>query len=349
MSNMSSNNSFVLLPKTSSIDPSSITSITSTINSVFQDEFEGFKVVKQIARGGFSRVYEGTANGYEPFVVKTHCFKTSSFKELEKNINLIANEIGIMMYLQEFNLSPEVYSYKFLYSEKTNLMISVIIMEKLGMVDHLFTQQEATFEEMSIQVINVLDKMIDVGISHRDLKWNNVGYKNVDGKRVLIPFDFGMSHHIQVGDLEKIEAYRNMDLIKLLYDTTCVYDDLRSEADSDKKIIRIYQDWKKSVDILSFPFTRLNNRELVMDTKVSSRELYGAQITFVPVATIFLMPNHVNTNSNGCEGIRTSSCLVISESSDFDVLPYLSDLNKKYINYLHFTNKPINDMNTCWC
>jgi hypothetical protein len=263
----SNNNSFVILGETSDI-------CTSTIDSVFQSEFEGFKIVKKIAQGGFATVYQGIADGYEPFVVKTQSFKTSSFKELEKNINLISNEIGIMMYLQEYNLSPEVYSYKFLYSEKKNNMMCVIIMEKLSMVDHLFTQNEATLEEMSIQAINVLDKMIDVGIAHRDLKWNNLGYKNVDGQRVVIPFDFGMSHHIQVGDLKKIEAYRNMDVTKLLHDTACVYDTISSNSDSKRQSRRIHEDWIKSVDIISFPGIRLNTNDEVTPISESDLETY---------------------------------------------------------------------------
>jgi hypothetical protein len=249
----SNNNSFVILSE------------TSTINSVFQDEFEGFNIGKKIGQGQNGCIYEGTANGYETFVIKTQSFRAVSFKDLEKNINQMANEIGIMMYLQDLDLSPEVYSYKFLYSEKKKRILFVIIMEKLAMVDDLFTQNEATLEDMSIAAIEVLDKMIDVGIAHRDLKWNNLGYRDIDGQMMLVPFDFGMSHHIQAGG--KTEIYKKMDLTKLLHDTTCVYDDLirkslkLNSVDSDSKRESLHQDWRKSVDILSFPDIRSETSE----------------------------------------------------------------------------------------
>jgi hypothetical protein len=60
--------------------------------------------------------------------------------------------------------------------------------------------------------------MIDHCILHGNLKWNNIGYRLVDGKYIIIPFNFSLSKYVNFATVDIIK-YIKVDYHKLITDT----------------------------------------------------------------------------------------------------------------------------------
>jgi hypothetical protein len=74
-----------------------------------------------------------------PYILKFQYFNRNnykkSFSDLTDLINNFFKEVGIMIRLQDDNLSPRIYYYKVFHNSVTNECIGVILMEHLLMVD----------------------------------------------------------------------------------------------------------------------------------------------------------------------------------------------------------------------
>jgi hypothetical protein len=70
--------------------------------------------------------------------------------------------------------------------------------------------------------------LVNHGILHGDLKWDNIGYRLVDGKYNIVLFDFGKSKYIDLNNVDIIQCVK-VDTLFLLADTLLliIADDLK--------------------------------------------------------------------------------------------------------------------------
>lgn len=159
-------------------------------------EFADFHIGKEIGQGAYGIVYECHFDGLA-CVMKTQASFVESFNDVKKFIEFNSKEIGIMMHLQDIDLSPIVYHYCFLYNQEKRTIVCSIIMERLSMSDTLIESNESLACELTVQALDASNRLVQAGISHRDYKWANIGYRMdySSGNIILIPLDFGLAKY----------------------------------------------------------------------------------------------------------------------------------------------------------
>jgi serine/threonine protein kinase len=190
--------------------------ITQPILTVASEElrnvFPSFKKIGGIiGTGTYGQVYYCRIED-EDCVVKVQQLNSfGNILEIQKFISSCSHEIEMMLYLQDYDMSPLVYYYKFFYNPSTKIIHNIIVMENLLMSDHLIESNKVNACEMAVKALKASDLMIKLGVSHRDYKWSNIGCRITNGQVSVVPFDFGLSKYIN--NVDKLPEKMNRLLL----------------------------------------------------------------------------------------------------------------------------------------
>jgi hypothetical protein len=166
------------------------------------------------SEGSYGKTYPCQILG-EDCVIKIQKYKKDKdedvFSEIGKQIKLWSGEIEKMLYLQDLDLSPYIYYYGFYYDETLVKLYNVIIMEKLQVSEKLIESGTVDIIDITLKTLETMNNLINVGVSHRDYKWDNIGCRITHGVLTVVPFDFGISRYTtksQDKDVSHIDRIR---------------------------------------------------------------------------------------------------------------------------------------------
>jgi hypothetical protein len=153
-------------------------------------------------------------HGCELFIMKVQSIPISNFVDAQIYINDFYKEVGVMISLQDDGLSPHVYYHGVFYNTVYKTLTGVILMERLQVADTLIESGDVTLVDAAVEAANIgLRMLIFHGILHGDLKWDNLGYRYVDGCRYMVPFDFGLAKYVDLSRVDDCIDVNNSLLI----------------------------------------------------------------------------------------------------------------------------------------
>jgi len=144
---------------------------------------------KEIGRGGFSVVVEGTSKKTgEKFAIK--CIKKTMVEG--EDIKLLRREVQIMKKVNHPNVL-KLYEV-FEDDEEFFLVMELVIGKELfDKIVERGQYSEADASHIVRQIVSAVEYLHSQGIAHRDLKPENLLSADVDGKEVIKIADFGFS------------------------------------------------------------------------------------------------------------------------------------------------------------
>jgi predicted Ser/Thr protein kinase len=197
--------------------------IIEVVYNELQFMYPSFEIAGFIGKGTYGKVYycliEETLFALK--IQKQHT--ENNMLVIQDFISSCSDEIEKMLYLDPFNLSPHVHFYKFFYNPSKKLIYNIILMEHLNIVDQMIESSIVNPVEIVTKVIEASNKLIGLGVSHRDFKWSNIGCRiQDDGTMSIIPLDFGLSKSIKSESFMDRETSINMDRLLLISSAMCL-------------------------------------------------------------------------------------------------------------------------------
>jgi serine/threonine protein kinase len=144
-----------------------------------EKNFEKFKIIKQIGRGGFSFVYLGKNELNEHVIIK----------QIKNNI-LSDNEIRILLEIQE--MSHVIQLKKICYYKTNVLLITNFLPKTIDLFEYI-TEKKKLSEELSknifLQLLTIIKNLSMKKIYHNDIKDENIliNYET----QIITLIDFG--------------------------------------------------------------------------------------------------------------------------------------------------------------
>ena len=150
------------------------------LNTTF---FSKYKTLKKLGEGSFGKVYKAIYNN-EYFALK--------MEEASLEHNLLEKESTILQYLQEgFNI-PKFEKYG--YCKEHNILVMQLLDKSLDdFLNKLKTFSIKTTAMIGYQMINILQKIHDKHIIHRDVKPDNFAMGRKEYNAILYIIDFGLA------------------------------------------------------------------------------------------------------------------------------------------------------------
>jgi serine/threonine protein kinase len=209
--------------------------MTGNIMDTLIDELqtENFSsYLRLISTGAYGKIYSCKIEG-EECVLKIQNYKKQKdndestpnvYSQIGDRIRRWSGEIEKMLYLQDHNLSPYIYYYGFYYDKFEAKLYNVIVMEKLEVVDEMIVLENESGNidviiDITLKSLETINHLNNIGVSHRDYKWDNIGCRIKNGVLSVVPFDFGVSRFItqsQNKDMFSIDRIRLITTIMCL-------------------------------------------------------------------------------------------------------------------------------------
>ena len=109
-------------------------SFFETLSNDLKCEFPNIFIGRLVGKGTYGKTYEASRERVK-YILKVVDLSGEFAEEVEWNINWFSKEIIAMIQLQEHDLSPYIYYYKFFYNPETQESFGTILMEKLYLAD----------------------------------------------------------------------------------------------------------------------------------------------------------------------------------------------------------------------
>jgi len=157
-----------------------------------------YEILEKIGEGTFGKVFKGkNIRSGENIAIKIQ------HKDIE---NVLKHEAKIYKHLKNISTIPTIRNYG------TEFGFNYLILDILGssLSDIKINQYECT--KYMIQSINIIEKVHDAGIIHRDIKPDNFLLDKIDGNNIKL-IDFGLSKYYLTGDKNHIEERTGRKLI----------------------------------------------------------------------------------------------------------------------------------------
>lgn len=157
-----------------------------------------YEILEKIGEGTFGKVFKGkNIRSGEKIAIKIQ------HKDIE---NVLKHEAKIYKHLKNISTIPTIRNYG------TDFGFNYLILDILGssLSDIKINQYECT--KYMIQSINIIEKVHDAGIIHRDIKPDNFLLDKIDGNNIKL-IDFGLSKYYLTGDKNHIEERTDRKLI----------------------------------------------------------------------------------------------------------------------------------------
>lgn len=249
-----------------------------------------------LSQGTYSIVYSGELRLSEEtsIVVKVQSVNLNNFdmQTVRLCVHQFDEEVGIMSYLQDYNLSPRVYRSGFYYNtqpvirdnkvkpvirdneRKADSLYHYIIMERLSIVTDLLRQNTpSSLTEIVTMAVDTSDQMLSYGVCHRDYTLRNLGYRVNNNIFTLVPFDFGLSRYTRVIDdsvtnvhIERIRLYSTLFCDVNISDVQTLIDIIRI-PEIPIHTIKNRRDAERVYPILNSKYLELYNSTLSTEIK----------------------------------------------------------------------------------
>jgi calcium/calmodulin-dependent protein kinase I len=165
-------------------------SVDEEIDSVNNESIDKYyELGKEIGRGGFSIVYEGTHKvTKEKYAVK--CIKKTMVEG--DDIKLLKREIHIMKKVNH----PNVLKLYEVFEDEEEFYLVMELVTGKELFDKIVEKgqySEASASNIVRQIVSAVEYLHQNGIAHRDLKPENLLSAEVDGHEIIKIADFGFS------------------------------------------------------------------------------------------------------------------------------------------------------------
>ena len=157
-----------------------------------------YEIIEKIGEGTFGKVFKGKNMRSDEYIAIKIQYKDIA--------NVLKHEAKIYKFLKDISGIPHIRNYG---SESG---FNYLILDILGpsLSDIKITHRECI--KYMIQSINIIEKVHDMGIIHRDIKPDNFLLDKINGNNIKL-IDFGLSKYYLNGEKNHIEERKDRKLI----------------------------------------------------------------------------------------------------------------------------------------